>query len=366
MFGENAMRRLGIAVYPQHSTVQELQDYIQLAHQNGFDRMFTCLMSVTNEQELNKLQQVNAFAKNLGFDISADIAPSVFEELGKTYRDVGYFKEQFHVSALRLDMGFSGQEEAFMSLDASNVKVELNISNGTKYVETILSYEANRDNLLGCHNFYPRKYTALSRQHFLTTSQLFKAQQIRTAAMISSQHGKFGPWEETLHGLPTVEEHRYLPITVQAKDLWNTGLIDDLIIGNMFASEQELQALGQLNRHKLELQVQPVADITAIEETIVFDEYHFNRGDVSEYMIRSTQSRVKFKQEDFSAHTVRPLQIGDVTIDNNEDVRYKGELQIVLKEMPNEGTTNIVGTIVEEERFLLQHIKPWQSFGFVK
>lgn len=40
------------------------------------------------------------------------------------------------------------------------------------------------------------------------------------------------------------------------KDLWNTGLIDDLIIGNMFASEQELQALGQLNRHKLELQVQ--------------------------------------------------------------------------------------------------------------
>lgn len=360
------MRRLGIAVYPQHSTVEELQEYIQLAHRNGFDRMFTCLMSLTNEQEMNKLQQVNAFAKNLGFDISADIAPSVFQELGKTYRDIGYFKEQFHVSALRLDMGFSGQEEAFMSLDASNIKVELNISNGTKYVETILSYEANRDNLLGCHNFYPRKYTALSRPHFLATSQLFKAQHIRTAAMISSQHGKFGPWEETLHGLPTLEEHRYLPITVQAKDLWNTGLIDDLIIGNMFASEQELQALGKLNRQQLELQVRPVAAITNVEETIVFDEPHFNRGDVSQYMIRSTQSRVKFKQEDFPAHTVERLSFGDVTIDNNEDIRYKGELQIVLQDMLNEGSTNIVGTVVEEEKFLLQHIKPWQSFRFVK
>ncbi len=360
------MRRLGISVYPQHSTVEELQTYIKLAHSNGFDRMFTCLMSLTNESERNKLQQVNAFAKELGFDISADIAPSVFQELGKTYRDAGYFKEQFHVSALRLDMGFSGQEEAFMTLDESNIIVELNMSNGTKYVETILSYEANRDNLLGCHNFYPRKYTALSRPHFLATSQLFKAQHIRTAAMISSQHGKFGPWEKTLHGLPTLEEHRNLPITVQAKDLWNTGLIDDLIIGNMFASEQELQALGKLNRQKLELQVQPVADITNVEETIVFDEFHFNRGDVSEYMIRSTQSRVKFKQEDFPAHKVEPLRFGDVTIDNNEDIRYKGELQIVLREMPNEGSTNIVGTIVDEEKFLLQHIKPWQSFSFVK
>ncbi|MEG0471551.1 MAG: MupG family TIM beta-alpha barrel fold protein [Solibacillus sp.] len=360
------MRRLGIAVYPQHSTIEELKAYIQLAHQNGFDRMFTCLMSLTNEQERNKLQQVNAFAKSLGFDISADIAPSVFQELGKTYRDAGYFKEQFHVSALRLDMGFSGQEEAFMTLDESDIIVELNMSNGTKYVETILSYEANRDHLLGCHNFYPRKYTALSRQHFMKTSQQFKDHRIRTAAMISSQHGKFGPWEETLHGLPTLEEHRDLPITVQAKDLWNTGLIDDLIIGNMFASEQELQALGQLNRHKLELQVSPVANITAVEEKIVFDEPHFNRGDVSEFMIRSTQSRVKFKEENFPAHTVEPLQFGDVTIDNNEDIRYKGELQIVLKEMPNEGTTNIVGTIVEEEKFLLNQIKPWQSFKLVK
>lgn len=360
------MRRLGIAVYPQHSTVEEIEAYIQLAHQNGFDRMFTCLMSLTNEQERNKLQRINAFAQKLGFDISADIAPTVFQELGKTYRDIGYFKENFHISALRLDMGFSGQEEAFMTLDTSNVKVELNSSNGTKYLETILSYEANRGNLLGCHNFYPKKYTGLSRQHFLATSKQFKDQNIRTAAMISSSHGKFGPWEETQYGLPTLEEHRNLPITVQAKDLWNTGLIDDLIIGNMFASEQELQSLGQLNRQKLVLQVLPMENMSAIEERIVFEEPHFNRGDVSEYMIRSTQSRVKFKQESFPTHTTQPLQAGDVAIDNNEDVRYKGELQLVLKEMPNEGTANIVAKVVEEERFLLKHIKPWQSFGFVK
>ncbi|GLC88489.1 DUF871 domain-containing protein [Lysinibacillus piscis] len=360
------MRRLGISLYPQHSTLEEMKRYVQLAHENGFDRIFTCLMSLNNDQERQKLQQINAFAKELGFDISADIAPNVFQELGLTYKDIAHFKEHYHLAALRLDMGFSGHEEAFMSLDASNLKVELNISNGTKYVDNILSYQPNKENIIGCHNFYPRRFTGLSRQHFLAASKQFKDNHIRTAAMISSQHAKFGPWEQTEHGLPTLEEHRYLPITVQAKDMWHTGLIDDCIIGNMYASEEELRALGQLNRNKLELKVVPSKETSSLEETILFKEFHYNRGDVSDYVIRSTQSRVKYKGENFPAHDIEVLTLGDVTIDNDLDVRYKGELQIVLQDMPNAGSSNIVARVVEEELFLLKQIQPWASFGFTK
>ncbi|MGE7841238.1 DUF871 domain-containing protein [Lysinibacillus sp. NPDC093712] len=360
------MRRLGISLYPQHSTLEEMQQYVQLAHDNGFDRIFTCLLSLNDEQEKLKLQQINYFAKQLGFDISADIAPAVFEDLGLTYKNIAYFKEHYHLAALRLDMGFSGQEEALMSFDDSQLKIELNISNGTKYVDNILSYQPNRDHIIGCHNFYPRRFTGLSRQHFLATSQNFKANHIRTAAMISSQHALYGPWEKTEYGLPTLEEHRDLPITVQAKDLWHTGLIDDCIIGNMYASEEELKALGQLNRHKLELKVVPSSETTVLEEAVLFKEPHFNRGDVSDYVIRSTQSRVKYKNGDFPVHDTHALQPGDVTIDNNLDVRYKGELQVVLKEMPNAGSTNVVAKVVEEERFLLAKIQPWASFGFTK
>lgn len=261
-------------------------------------------------------------------------------------------------------MGFSGQEEAFMSLDASNMKIELNISNGTKYVENILSYQPNRENIIGCHNFYSREYTGLSRQHFLKVSKLFKDNQLRTAAMISSQNGKFGPWELTLHGLPTLEEHRCLPIAVQAKDLWHTGLIDDLIIGNMYASEDELKALGSLNRNKLELAVVTSPQTNELEEKVLFDEPHFNRGDVSAYVIRSTQSRVKFKMNSFPAHDTYGIERGDVTIDNDLDIRYKRELQVTLKAMPNAGCTNVVAKVISEELFLLEHIQPWESFGF--
>lgn len=360
------MRRLGISIYPQHSTIEEMKNYIQLAHDNGFDRIFTCLMSIKNEEEQKKLESITKFAYDLGFDISADIAPNVFDELDLTYRDIAFFKEHYHLAALRLDMGFSGQEEAFMSLDPCGLKVELNISNGTKYVENILSYKANRENIIGCHNFYPRKYTGLSREHFIKTSAVFKDNYIRTAAMISSNNAQFGPWESTPFGLPTLEEHRGLPITVQAKDLWHTGLIDDLIIGNMYASKEELQALGNLNRDHLSLKIELSSETTELEKEIIFNEPHFNRGDVSEYVIRSTQSRVKYKHESFKSHNTQVLEIGDVTIDNDRDIRYKGELQIVLKSMPNEGSTNIVGKVIPEELYLLHRIEPWETFSFAK
>ncbi|MCV5296558.1 MupG family TIM beta-alpha barrel fold protein, partial [Escherichia coli] len=79
-------------------------------------------------------------------------------------------------------------------------------------------------------------------------SERFKKYGIRTAAFITSHAGDIGPWDIN-DGLCTLEQHRNLPIEVQAKHLWATGLIDDVIIGNAYASEEELEKLGNLNRY---------------------------------------------------------------------------------------------------------------------
>ena len=49
------------------------------------------------------------------------------------------------------------------------------------------------------------------------------------SAFISSQVGEIGPWDVN-DGLPTLEMHRQLPVTVQAKHLFATNLIDDVVI----------------------------------------------------------------------------------------------------------------------------------------
>lgn len=90
---------------------------------------------------------------------------------------------------------------------------------------------------------------------------------------------------------------RELPMTTQAKHLFATELIDDVIIANAYASEEELQALGALNKEKQTFDIEIYDTTTKLERIIVLDEPHFYRGDVSEYMIRSTQSRVKYKKK---------------------------------------------------------------------
>jgi hypothetical protein len=355
------MKKLGISIYPEYAREDEICDYISRAAAYGFTRIFTCMISLDNKS-LESFKNIVAHARQYEMEVIADIDPSVMKTFEIDYRDLAFFKT-LGLSGIRLDLGFSGVEESHMSQNPYGISIELNMSNGTKYIDNILSYNANKDKIIGCHNFYPHRYTGLKRSHFIKCSEQFKAYGLRTAAFVSSNQARFGPWPVS-EGLPTLEEHRGLSITTQAKDLWHTGLIDDIIIGNMFASDDELKALGSLNRDALELSIEILATSTELDRKILLEEFHFNRGDVSDYMIRSTQSRVKYKNESFEPNVVDAIETGDIIIENNLYTRYKGELQVALLPMVNTGRSNIVAKVIEEERFMLKDIQPWASFSF--
>ncbi|GFP77500.1 DUF871 domain-containing protein [Clostridium fungisolvens] len=358
------MKRLGISVYPGHQSTEEIIEYINLAGKYGYKRIFTCLISTDKEidETVSEFKQVLAAAKNNDMEVIADLDPTVFKRLNATIHDLGIFKEM-GLDGIRLDMGFSGMEETLMTYNKYGLKIELNMSSGTKYVDNIMSYKPNLENLYGCHNFYPHVYTGLSYEHFLKCSIQFREFGLKTAAFVNSETADHGPWPVS-EGLCTLEEHRTLPITVQAKHLFATGLIDDVIIANAFASEEELKALSEVNKEMLEFDVELEENISDIEKKIVLEEYHFNRGDVSEYMVRSTQSRVKYKGHGFPPYNTPDMKKGDILIDSDLYTRYAGELQVALKPMKNYGKTNVVGHIVEEELFLLDYLEPWRTFGF--
>lgn len=60
------------------------------------------------------------------------------------------------------------------------------------------------------------------------------------------------------------------------------------------------------------------------------EELHTYRGDRSAYLLRSTMTRVKYRAENFSAHTTEPLEKETVIIGNDRFDQYKGETQIIL------------------------------------
>ncbi|MDR5585943.1 DUF871 domain-containing protein [Clostridium aquiflavi] len=356
---------LGISVYPNHADINEIVKYIHLAGKYGFKRIFTCLISVADkntEDVISDFKTMLCAAKEENMEVIADLDPSVFKSLGASIYDLKVFKD-IGLDGIRLDLGFSGLEEFIMSFNEYGLKIELNMSNGTKYIDNILSYKSNIDNLYGCHNFYPHKYTGLSLEHFIKCSKQFKELGLRTAAFVNSKEAKYGPWPVS-EGLCTLEMHRNLPIDVQAKHFLATGLIDDVIIANSFASEQELKILSEINKEKLMLNIEFDETATELDKKIVLEEFHYNRGDVSEYMIRSTQSRVKYKDKRFPAVNTPNIKRGDLLIDSDLYTRYAGELQVALKDMKNSGKTNVVGKVVDEEVFLLNYIEPWTSFCF--
>jgi hypothetical protein len=360
------MRQLGISLYSNHTSVAENIAYIELAAKYGFKRIFTCLLSVDKdiEQAISEFKIITACANQYGMEVVADVEPAIFTKFGVSYQNLSFFKE-LGLDGIRLDLGFSGIEEAFMTLNPYGLKIELNASNGTKYVDNIVSYHPNVENILGCHNFYPHVYTGLGYDHFIKCSKQFKDLGIRTAAFVNSKSAMFGPWPVT-EGLCTLEMHRNLPIDVQTKHLFATGVIDDVIIANAFASEEELKCLSEIDKYMLEFTIVFTDNTPELEKKIVLEEFHFNRGDVSEYVARSTQSRLKYKGHNFPPFNTPDMKKGDVLIESSLYSRYAGELQIALKPMVNNGKTNVVGKIVSEEVFLLDYLEPWMKFKFVE
>lgn len=353
---------MGVSVYIGKQPLQQDLDYIKQASQLGFCRIFSCFLHANtgSSQFLQDFKQFMDYAKKLNFEVFIDVSPALLKSLNIDFNNLELFKN-LGVTGLRLDEGFSGLEESIISF-SSNLQVEINASNGTKTLDNIISYQANKSNLVACHNFYPRRYTGLSLPYFLQCSHNIKKHGLRLASFVASQNKNTFFSQNLMEGLPTLEHHRNLPLINQAKEMYYCGLIDDVIVSNAYASITELQQLSALNKDIITLDVMLNSQATDLDADMIANNLHFNRGDTSEYVIRSTQLRIKYANCNIAPANTSAIEIGDITIDNNLYGKYKGELHIARKPMQNSGNVNVVAKIVDLDIALLSYIKPWTKF----
>lgn len=359
-------RSIGISIYPDHSDPARDRAYLELAARHGFSRLFMSMLEVTGGRgaAVARFRGVIAHAHDLGFEVILDVNPGIFDELGVSYDDLGLFHE-LGADGIRLDTGFDGRRESFLTFNPYGLAIELNMSSDVAYLDNILSYQANRPMLYGCHNFYPQEGTGLPYEFFERCSRRFKSQGLRTAAFVSSAVGESGPWPVN-DGLPTLEMHRHMSADVAAKHLFATGLIDDVIIGNAYASEEELAAMGAVDRYQTCLKVDFVEGASEFERAIVVGEQHERRGDICDRAMRSTETRVKYRGRPNPAHdNDGELQVGDVVVGNDDFGNYANELQVVL-EPHRDARKNLVARVRPEELVLLPLIRPWSKFRFVE
>ncbi|CAM9150092.1 MupG family TIM beta-alpha barrel fold protein [Mycoplasma marinum] len=395
-------KRIGISIYPSKTGVKETIDYIKLAHKYGVRRVFANLLEINNTgkgiEKLGALKQTLTFANKMGMEVIVDVSPTVYKSLGLEYTEYNFFKK-VGATGIRLDEDFNGEVESELS---KNITVELNASSGTTTMTKTIEKGGIAKNLIACHNFYPMEYTGLGIKNFINLSSEYKKMGTKVASFITlprNQEGVVGPWDVN-DGIPTLEIHRGKTLSEQVRHYMAMDIVDDIIFSEQGVTEEQFKVVqdllfnsnfvlnkksyeklkvskNQLNKYvetsigknpTLIFEIEDMQKLTKVEKAILFNFPHNNRQDVNEYFIRSTYSRIIFKEE-----IIKPkkndkefFEPGDIVILNEKYNRYKGELHIITKRIPYTGKRNYVGKISLFDHNLLEFARPGRGFKIIK
>ena len=386
---------LGISVYPDLSPIEDIKEYFKLASKYGFTRVFSSMFSVegTKKEVLAFFTDMIEAAHECNMKVALDVNAECFHKMGASYNDLSVFAD-IHVDILRLDVSFGIAKDIEMMSNPYGIVIETNSSSGS--VSRLIEGGAKPDQFIVCHNFYPQRYTGLPWKKFLKINdEIKRLGDIRIAAFVSSQnHPTHGVWDAT-QGLPTVEHLRDYPIDLQTRILLATGKVDDILIGNAYASEEELKSMQEVLNNDFDffetelgklalahgmvdksqevnhrvLKMVLDEDITDVEKELLFNFYpHAYIGDGSEWMMRMRFSRNVYNRKDKSIparlYEKEYFEIGDVVVVNDNYKHYCGEVQIVKLPMKNDGTRNKVGYLSEGEQMLASLINPFEIIIF--
>lgn len=358
------MANWGVSVYLGGPDVAEkLPGYLDAMVANGGQEVFTSLHipEVPLEAAVAQLTMLTGEARARGLSVVADIAPRALAGMGARPDDLSPLVA-LGLSGVRLDYGFAPEQIAAFARNPQGVRVVLNTGTvDPAFLRQVMAHGADPALLESCHNYYPRPETGLSFDSFMRSSGYFKEFGLRVAAFVVGGGAKRGP----IHaGLPTIERHRQVEAGRAAAELMATGLVDTVLFGDPWAPTAELERVGAVVKAEgVLLRVRLTPGLDEFQRGIVAGPVQENRPDAAEYVLRSTASRAYAAQgpaiEPF--HTAaRP--VGAVTVDNKGYLRYSGELQVALRDLPADERVNVVAQVIEEDLPLLKLVGPGQRF----
>lgn len=290
------------------------------------------------------LQTVIAYANKLEMKIVLDVSKPMMEK----------FKIP-NIYSLRLDYGFSNEEIINLYHD-NEFLIELNASTVTKeQLDYFVMSGMDLSRVRVSHNFYPKPETGLTADEVVRRNKVFKNYGLKVMGYIPSKNQQRPPLYE---GLVTVESHRKLPLEAILSEMKLLGF-DEIVFGDSYASEIEIVTAINFDFDIIQIPVVVEPSITK-EERNQLELLHRNRLDMPEAFIRSS---TRTPQSITPKNTI-VRKFGDVTIDNNQYLRYQGEVSVVLKDLPAEKRVNVVGHVAAS-RYLIENINPGDKFKLI-
>jgi hypothetical protein len=326
----------GISIYLS-TNIEMNSEYLLKAKEVNSSFVFTTINMPEENDELKKdISKVVELCKKNKMKLIVDINANSKKYI-KDYENVYY----------RIDDGLSNDE--IIALAKNNYVV----LNSTTLDEKDLKYfklkGVDFSKLYSLHNYYPKVYTGVSLKFLKKRNEIYKKYGLKTMAFIPGDL-KRGPIFE---GLPTVEEHRYMDILQASLELIANDT-DVILLGDLNIKEENWERLKYLLKGIVPLR---------INKNILKNRIFENRRDYSNYVVRNIKRDVVL---DTIVEINKNIEKGDILVTDEKGLRYKGDLEIALKNLNklNDGR-RIVASVIDKDKGLLDYLSIINKFIFI-
>lgn len=326
----------GISIYLS-TNIEMNSEYLLKAKEVNSSFVFTTINMPEENDELKKdISKVVDLCKKNKMKLIVDINANSKKYI-KDYENVYY----------RIDDGLSNDE--IIALAKNNYVV----LNSTTLDEEDLKYfklkGVDFSKLYSLYNYYPKVYTGVSLKFLKKRNEIYKKYGLKTMAFIPGDL-KRGPIFE---GLPTVEEHRYMDILQASLELIANDT-DVILLGDLNIKEENWERLKYLLKGIVPLR---------INKNILKNRIFENRRDYSNYVVRNIKRDVVL---DTIVEINKNIEKGDILVTDEKGLRYKGDLEIALKNLNklNDGR-RIVASVIDKDKGLLDYLSIINKFIFI-
>ena len=313
-------------------------------------------LHIGEEFDATYCQRARAICHSLaafGFRTIADVSVKTLQQFG--CESLTELAKELKLWGLRIDYGFTSEEIGEM---ATQMPIVLNAS--TTSPADAKRIAAKGREVFALHNFYPRPETGLDEELLMQTTNRLREAGLSVQAFIPGDTLLRGPLHE---GLPTLEAHRNVLPSAAYVDMALRFGMEDIFLADPGLSEKEMHRIAVFCK----------TGIICVPARLdsnwkhLYGQVFTRRIDSPRWLIRFQESRTYSCQgEIVEPRNCVTRRRGVITVDNRLYGRYSGELMLLLEDLPADERVNVIGSVPENARLLIDRIDRGAKFMLVE